>query len=53
MNNRFAFLAWRSWGLIRYNSIWQNVSALFYVGLARQWFGLDYLRDVLVFLVFR
>ena len=46
------FLAWRSWGLIRYNSIWQNVAALFYVGLARQWFGLDYIRDVALFLIF-
>lgn len=45
------FIAWRSWGLIRYNSVWQNVSALFYVGLARQWSGLDYIRDVLLFLI--
>lgn len=44
-------LAWRHWGLIRYNSVWQNVAALFYVGLARLWFGLDYVRDVGVFLV--
>lgn len=45
-------IAWRSWGLIRYNSVWQNVAALFYIGLARQWSGLDYIRDVLLFLVF-
>lgn len=48
----FEILCWRSWGLIRYNSIWQNVAALFYVGLARQWFGLDYVRDVALFLMF-
>lgn len=46
------FIAWRSWGLIRYDSVWQNVSALFYVGLARQWSSFDYIRDVLLFLVF-
>jgi len=44
--------AWRSWGLIRYNSIWQNVAALFYIGLARRWFSLDYIRDVGMFLIF-
>ncbi len=51
MNRLLSLLAWRSWGLIRYNSIWQNVAALFYVGLARRWFGLDYIRDVLLFLL--
>jgi 4-hydroxybenzoate polyprenyltransferase len=52
MRKLLGFLAWRSWGLIRYNSIWQNVAALFYVGLARHWFGLDYIRDVALFLFF-
>jgi 4-hydroxybenzoate polyprenyltransferase len=52
MRKLLTFLAWRSWGLIRYNSVWQNVAALFYVGLARRWFGLDYVRDVGLFLVF-
>jgi len=52
MNKLLTFITWRSWGLIRYNSVWQNVAALFYVGLARRWFGLDYIRDVLLFLVF-
>jgi len=52
MNKLSTFIAWRSWGLVRYNSVWQNVAALFYVGLARRCFGLDYIRDVLLFLVF-
>lgn len=52
MRKLLFFLAWRDQGLIRYNSIWQNVAALFYVGLARQWFGLDYIRDIGVFLIF-
>jgi len=52
MRKLLTFLAWRSWGLVRYNSVWQNVAALFYVGLARQWFGLDYIRDVALFLIF-
>jgi 4-hydroxybenzoate polyprenyltransferase len=45
-------LTWRSWGLIRYNAIWQNAAALFYIGLARRWFGLDYVRDIALFLLF-
>ena len=52
MRRMWHFLAWRSGGLIRYNSIWQNVAALFYVGLARQQFDLAYVRDVLLFLLF-
>lgn len=52
MGKLLRFLGWRSWGLIRYNAIWQNVAALFYVGLARPWFGLDYVRDVALFLLF-
>ena len=51
MKKLLTFLAWRSWGLIRYNSVWQNVAALFYIGLVRQWYGLDYIRDVGLFLV--
>jgi 4-hydroxybenzoate polyprenyltransferase len=45
-------IAWRSWGLIRFNSVWQNVALIFYVGLARQWSSLDYIRDVVLFLIF-
>ena len=52
MNRMLELLSWRHWGLIRYNSVWQNVAALFYVGLGRQWFGLDYIRDVGLFLLF-
>jgi 4-hydroxybenzoate polyprenyltransferase len=46
------FITWRHWGLVRYNSTWQNIAALFYVGLAQQWFGLDFMRDVALFLLF-
>ena len=52
MKKLSTFLTWRHWGLIRYNSTWQNVAALFYVGLARQWFGLDFIRDLALFLLF-
>ena len=48
----WSLLSWRHWGLIRYNSIWQNAALLFYVGLARQMFTAAYLRDVLLFLLF-
>ncbi|MCP4515227.1 MAG: UbiA family prenyltransferase, partial [Delftia sp.] len=52
MGKLWRFFSWRSWGLVRYNSTWQNIAALFYVGLARQWFGLDFMRDVALFLLF-
>jgi 4-hydroxybenzoate polyprenyltransferase len=52
MRKWLKFFAWRSWGLVRYNAIWQNAAALFYVGLARRWFGLGYVRDVALFLLF-
>jgi 4-hydroxybenzoate polyprenyltransferase len=48
----WSILAWRSGGMIRYNSVWQNAALLFYIGLARQAFTAIYLRDVLLFLVF-
>ncbi len=52
MGKLLRYLAWRSSGLIRYNAIWQNAAALFYVGLVRRWFGLGYVRDVALFLLF-
>lgn len=47
----FNLLSWRHWGLLRYNSILQNIALSFYVALARRWFGLDFLRDVGLFLL--
>jgi 4-hydroxybenzoate polyprenyltransferase len=44
------FLSWRHWGLIRYNSVWQNISALFYIGLTQRRADIFFLRDMLLFL---
>lgn len=48
--NFLQYLSWRGWGLIRYNSIWQNVSLLFYIGIVERRFDLKYIRDVMLFL---
>lgn len=44
-------ISWRHWGLLRYNSILQNIALFLYVALARRWFALDFLRDVGLFLL--
>ncbi len=46
------YLSWRGWGLIRYNSTWQNVWLLFYLGLVGRPLNLGYIRDVGLFLAF-
>lgn len=51
MSRLIKLLSWRSWGLIRYNSIMQNIALFFYIALARRWFAPSFLRDVGLFLV--
>jgi 4-hydroxybenzoate polyprenyltransferase len=48
----FAFLSWRQWGVLRYNSIWQNLGALFYIALVSEHFHLQFIGEVLLFVVF-
>jgi len=45
-------LTWRDGGLIRYNAVWQNVAAFFYVGLAQGQIDLGYVTDLVLFLLF-
>ena len=45
------FLSWRHWGLLRYNSIFQNIGLFFYIALQRRWFAWSFLRDVGLFLL--
>ncbi|HEY75283.1 MAG TPA: UbiA family prenyltransferase [Thermoflexia bacterium] len=45
------FLSWRHWGLLRYNSIFQNAALFFYIALERRWFAWSFLRDVGLFLL--
>lgn len=44
-------ISWRAWGIVRYNSIVQNIAVFFYVALARRWFALDFVREVGLFLL--
>lgn len=46
------FLSWRNWGVVRYNSIWQNISALFYIALAGQLFTPTFIGQVGLFFLF-
>lgn len=47
-----SLFSWRSWGIVRYNSIWQNISALFYLALVEQHFSLAFLGRVVLFIGF-
>jgi 4-hydroxybenzoate polyprenyltransferase len=46
------FFSWRHWGIVRYNSVWQNLSALFYVVLAERLFNLNLIGRVGIFFLF-
>jgi 4-hydroxybenzoate polyprenyltransferase len=52
MSRTVELLSWRHWGIIRYNSIVQNIALAFYVALVQRWFALDFLQDVGLFLLF-
>lgn len=45
-------LAWRNGGFIRYNSIWQNSAALFFIVFAGQQFSLQFIGQVVIFILF-
>jgi 4-hydroxybenzoate polyprenyltransferase len=45
-------LSRRRWGIIRYNSVWQNLAGLFYIALTRQSFSLDLIERAGFFIVF-
>jgi len=45
-------LAWRNWGIIRYNSIWQNLAGLFYIALTDRLFNQTFLGQVGLFVLF-
>lgn len=52
LKNILALLAWRNWGILRYNSFWQNIVALFYIALTEQLFNLIFLAQVGFFVLF-
>ena len=47
-----ALVSWRGWGMIRYNSIWQNLAGLFYIALVDRLFTLTFIGQVGLFLLF-
>jgi 4-hydroxybenzoate polyprenyltransferase len=52
MKKIWALLSWRNWGIIRYNSIWQNIAALFYIALKEQLFTIAFLGQAGLFFLF-
>ncbi|MCR4407752.1 MAG: UbiA family prenyltransferase [Anaerolineae bacterium] len=52
MRKILRFLSWRDWGIIRYNSVFQNAVAFFYLALAYRDFSLSYIWRVLLFGLF-
>jgi 4-hydroxybenzoate polyprenyltransferase len=52
MTKLISLLSWRNWGIIRYNSIWQNLAALFYITLVEELFNLAFLGLVALFICF-
>ena len=52
MRKLLKFISWRDWGVIRYNSVFQNAMAFFYLALAYRDFSLSYIGRVLLFGLF-
>jgi len=52
MQKFLKFISWRDWGIIRYNSVFQNAAAFFYLALAYRDFSLNYTERVLLFGLF-
>jgi len=44
--------SWRNLGILRYNAIWQNLAALFYIGFTEDLFSGKFLLRVLAFGIF-
>jgi 4-hydroxybenzoate polyprenyltransferase len=52
MKKIISVLSSRNWGIIRYNSVWQNLAALFYIALAAGEYNLVFIGQVFLFLTF-
>jgi 4-hydroxybenzoate polyprenyltransferase len=52
MKKLLKLLSWRNLGILRYNAIWQNLSALFYIGFVENLFSAVFLVHVLAFMLF-
>lgn len=52
MKKLIALFSQRNWGILRYNSIWQNIAGLFYVALSERLFNLAFIGQVGLFVLF-
>jgi 4-hydroxybenzoate polyprenyltransferase len=52
MKKILAIVSSRNWGIIRYNSIWQNLAALFYIALSGAHYNLVFIGQVFLFILF-
>lgn len=52
LNKAWPLLAWRHWGILRYNSIWQNITVLFYLSLTNRLFSLAFIGQAGLFMLF-
>lgn len=52
LKKTWALLAWRNWGILRYNSIWQNIAGLLYIALKVQLFSIAFIGQVGLFILF-
>ena len=52
MKKLLALLSRRNWGILRYNSIWQNIAGLFYIALSERLFSLAFIGQVALFVLF-
>src|SRR5512145_2313990 len=51
MRKILAFITWRRWGILRYNSFWQNCAGLFYLALAGQRYTGGFIVQCLILIV--
>lgn len=52
LNKAWQLLVWRRWGILRYNSIWQNITVLFYLALTNRLFSLAFIGQAGLFVLF-
>ncbi len=52
MNSIVKILSWRDWGIVRYNSIFQNLSALYFIAYVGLHWNLTFIVNSLLFIFF-
>jgi 4-hydroxybenzoate polyprenyltransferase len=52
IKQKLPVVSWRNWGIVRYNSIWQNLVALFYIALVGAEYRLSFIGQAFLFIGF-